>query len=437
MAHRIQLALVLLALVLALAPLAAWPAGLGRLALYSMVGEPLNAEIEIVSLQPSEAGSLAATVAPPDVYRQAQIAPLPNPDAVRVAIERRPDGRQVVKVSSTTPVDQPLVNLLVELSWAGGGIVRQYSFLLDSVDRRPPTAAAPAAAPTPPTASAQLEPVRASAPDPAPVAAAPAAPAPAAPAPGPVAARDATGPAVAAAPAAPAPAPIAARDARDPQPAPVAAAPAAPASEPIAARDARDPQPAPVAVARAAPAAVPVAARDARDPQPARPALISLAAASGDYTVQPGDTLGKIAQATLHQGVTVPQMSVAIFRANESAFLDGNMNHLKVGRTLKIPDRAAAAAVPLEEARKLVAAQRAPADAVAARSAAGGPAAASGPSGDDLAALDRAIAESRDRAGELEKTLTGLKQLIEGQDRQIEELQRQLGKAPAKSAARK
>src|SRR5215831_19059095 len=281
MAHRIQLALVLLALVLALAPLAAWPAGLGRLALYSMVGEPLNAEIEIVSLQPSEAGSLAATVAPPDVYRQAQIAPLPNPDAVRVAIERRPDGRQVVKVSSTTPVDQPLVNLLVELSWAGGGIVRQYSFLLDSVDRRPPTAAAPAAAPTPPTASAQLEPVRASAPDSAPVAAAPAAPAP----------------------AAPAPAPIAARDARDPQPAPVAAAPAAPASEPIAARDARDPQPAPVAVARAAPAAVPVAARDARDPQPARPALISLAAASGDYTVQPGDTLGKIAQATLHQGV--------------------------------------------------------------------------------------------------------------------------------------
>src|SRR5215831_9169705 len=241
MAHRIQLALVLLALVLALAPLAAWPAGLGRLALYSMVGEPLNAEIEIVSLQPSEAGSLAATVAPPDVYRQAQIAPLPNPDAVRVAIERRPDGRQVVKVSSTTPVDQPLVNLLVELSWAGGGIVRQYSFLLDSVDRRPPTAAAPAAAPTPPTASAQLEPVRASAPDPAPVAAAPAAPAPAAPAPGPVAARDARDPqpAVAAAPAAPAPAapapgPVAARDARDPQPA-VAAAPAAPAPAPIAA----------------------------------------------------------------------------------------------------------------------------------------------------------------------------------------------------------
>jgi len=88
---------------------------------------------------------------------------------------------------------------------------------------------------------------------------------------------------------------------------------------------------------------------------------------------------------------------------------------------------------------ELVAAQRAPADGARARAAAGGPAAASGPSGDDLAALDRAIAESRDRAGELEKTVAGLKQLIEGQDRQIEELQRQVGKAPAKSpsAARK
>jgi len=386
MAHRTQLALIALALLLALSPLAAWPAGLGRLALYSMVGEPLNAEIEIVSVQPTEGGSLAANVAPADVYRQAQIAPLPSPEAVRVGIERRPDGRQFVKVSSTGPVDQPLVNLLVELSWAGGGIVRQYSFLLDSVDHRTTMAAAPAAAaaPTPTAPPPTLQPVRASAPEPAPAA-------------------------------------------------------AAPAPEPVLARDARDPQPAPVTAAFAAPAPARIVARDARDPLPARQALIAVATSPSEYTVEPGDTLAKIAQTTLHEGVTVPQMSVAIFRANEDAFLGGSMNRLKSGRTLKIPDRATAAAIPLEEARQLVAAQRGPADGARARAAAGGPAAASGPSGDDLAALDRAIAESRDRAGELEKTVSGLKQLIEGQDRQIEELQRQLGTAPAKSpsAARK
>jgi pilus assembly protein FimV len=213
-----------------------------------------------------------------------------------------------------------------------------------------------------------------------------------------------------------------------------ASAPEPAALKPIAARDARDPQPAPVAAALAAPAPQPIAARDARDPQPASPALIKLAASRSDYTVQPGDTLRKIAQATLHEGVTVPQMSVAIFRANEDAFLGGNMNRLKSGRTLKIPDRETAAAVPPEEARQLIAAPRAPADDAGARPVAAAPAAASGPSGDDVAALDRAIAESRDRVGDLERTLTGLKQLIEGQDRQIEELQRQLGKAPAKSA---
>src|SRR5215468_7272203 len=296
MAHRTQLALIALALLLALSPLAAWPAGLGRLALYSMVGEPLNAEIEIVSVQPTEAGSLAANVAPADVYRQAQIAPLPSPEAVRVGIERRPDGRQFVKVSSTGPVDQPLVNLPVELSWAGGGIVRQYSFLLDSVDHRTTMAAAPAAAaaPTPTAPPPTLQPVRASAPEPAPAA------------------------------AAPAPEPVLARDARDPQPAPVTAAFAAPAPERIA--------------------------RDARDPLPARQALIALATPPSEYTVEPGDTLAKIAQTTLHEGVTVPQMSVAIFRANEDAFLGGRMNRLKSGRTLKIPDRATAAAIPLEEA---------------------------------------------------------------------------------------
>ncbi|MGH8698038.1 MAG: hypothetical protein ACREVS_16260, partial [Burkholderiales bacterium] len=65
-----------------------------------------------------------------------------------------------------------------------------------------------------------------------------------------------------------------------------------------------------------------------------------------------------------------------------------------------------------------------------------GAAAPAGPSGDDAAALDRALAESKDRAAELEKTLRELRQLIEGQDRQMEELQRQLGgkAAPAQPA---
>jgi pilus assembly protein FimV len=347
------------------APLAASAAGLGRLALFSMVGEPLNAEIEVVSVAAGERDSLAAKLAPTEVYDRAHVAPIPRPDGLRVALERKADGREVVRITSTEPLDKPLVNLLVELAWAGGGVTRQYSFLLDAVDRR-----APAVATAPPPA---VEPWRAP-----PTASAPAPAAQPAPAP---------------AEAAPAPAPAPAPAVQPARPAEVAAAaPESPAP--------RRPEPS-----------------AARAPAPAAP---------GAYAVQSGDSLLKIAQAVRPEGVSTPQMMVAIYRANEDAFIDGNMDRLRGGRTLKIPDRDAAAAVPEEEARKLIIAQRPQPAETRNRPAAG-------TGSDDTAALDRAIAESKDRAADLEKTLRDLRQLIEGQDKQIQELQKTLGAAPAKA----
>lgn len=371
MSYRLRIAVI----ALLLAPLAASAAGLGRLALFSMVGEPLNAEIEIVSVLSGERDSLGAKLAPADVYERAHVAPLPRLDALRVAIERKADGREVVKVTSAEPLDKPLVNLLVELSWTGGGVIRQYSFLLDSVDRR-----------TPPVASASppVEPWRA--PSTAPETAAPAQTTPS----------PETAPTVTLAPAAkPAPA--------------VRAAP-----------------PVELAATRPAPAE--------RSSAPSVPRAAPAAAAKGTYAVQSGDSLLKIAQEMRPEGVSTAQMMVAIYRANEEAFVGGSMDRLRGGRTLKIPDREVVAAVPADEAQKLITAQRAQPGEARSRP---GTAAQAGAGGDDVAAIDRALAEQRDRAADLEKTLRDLRQLIEGQDKQIDELQKQLGggKAPAKAAA--
>jgi pilus assembly protein FimV len=320
----------ILAMLLAV-PLAAPAAGLGRLAVMSRVGEPLNAEIEVVSVQGNEGESLAARVAPPEVYRSAHVAPVPPVDALRAEIVRRPDGRPAVKVTSTGPVEKPLVNLLVELSWAGGNpVVRQYSFLLDTLDRKPPPVVF---TPTPSDAAA---------------------PKPAEPAP------------------------------------PPAAAPAVP-----------------LEAARA----------------PAIPE------AGGTYAVQPGDSLLKIAQTTRYDGVTFPQMVVAIHRANEDAFIGGDMSRLKGGRTLKIPARDEVAAVNAEEARQTLAALRGQPAEAARRPAPAEP----GPTGDDIVARERALTESRERAAALEQTRDDLKRLIEAREKEIAELERQVGKAAGKS----
>src|SRR5213079_2628269 len=58
----------------------------------------------------------------------------------RVAVEMV-GGSPMLKISSTAAVNEPFLDLMVELNWAAGRVVREYTFLLD-----PPGTAAPAVA---------------------------------------------------------------------------------------------------------------------------------------------------------------------------------------------------------------------------------------------------------------------------------------------------
>jgi len=132
------------------APLLVFAAGLGRLTVLSALGQPLDAEIEIVSLLPGEEEGLTARLAPAEAFRQAGIELTPVLLGARFSIERRA-GRPYVRMRTTQPVHEPFLDVLVELQWATGRLVREYTFLLDPPGYRAPVAvaAAPAAAPKP------------------------------------------------------------------------------------------------------------------------------------------------------------------------------------------------------------------------------------------------------------------------------------------------
>jgi pilus assembly protein FimV len=170
---------------MALAASGSWALGLGRMAVQSALGETLRAEIDVSSITPEEASSLQVRIAPPDAYRAAGVDYSAVLTGTQVRLARRPDGRAYLRVTSDRVVQEPFVDVILEITWASGRLVREYTMLLD-----PPTtraAAAPAPAPAvPPVISAAppaapTPPPRAAAPAPAP-AAAPraAAPAPAA-----------------------------------------------------------------------------------------------------------------------------------------------------------------------------------------------------------------------------------------------------------------
>jgi FimV-like protein len=131
-------------------------------------------------------------------------------------------------------------------------------------------------------------------------------------------------------------------------------------------------------------------------------------------------------------------MLAALYRANEDAFLDANMNRLRAGGTLAIPDSAAVAAIAPDEAKRLVAAhrealqamqaalKRAPAPGTGADrlevSRAEGPKPGAAAAGDDVASLQHSAREANERIVLLEKTVAGLQKIVELQNRQLARL---------------
>jgi len=142
-----------IALLGSLASLEAHALALGRITVQSALGEPLRAEIEIADIKPDEASSLKAGVAPPDTFKAAGLEYGSVVSGVEVSLQRRPDGRSFLRLSSNRPVTEPFVDLILEASWANGRITRDYTMLFDPPALRSGSSAA--AAPTAPVLSSR------------------------------------------------------------------------------------------------------------------------------------------------------------------------------------------------------------------------------------------------------------------------------------------
>ena len=275
-------------------PFPSYAVGLGRLTLQSGLGQALQAEIELTSVQPGELDTLSARLADQATYARNRIDYAGTLTRVRIALDPQ-GGRPILRLSSTQPVNDPFLDLLIEINWASGRIVREYTFLLD-----PPGYAATA----------------------------PVDPAPAIPS-------ESLAPPVTAAPA-PARAPASAAG----TPAGVAA-----------------PRSAAGVAAAASAAGVAAAASAASAPKAAAPP--GPQAKTGQYgPIRRGETLAAIAAKVKPQGVTLEQMLSALYRSNAQAFEGKNMNRLRTGPMLIVPNPDDVS-VSQDEARKEIRVQAA------------------------------------------------------------------------------
>ena len=429
--RSITLAVLAAALWLA-APLAAHSAGLGRINVLSSLGRPLNAEIELHS-QPGEQ-DLVARLASPEAFSRAGIEINPALLGVRFTVERR-DGRQVLRVTTTQPVNEPFLDLLVDLQWNSGRLLREYTVLLDPPEFKGRQAIAAAPVPSP---------------KPAPQ-----------PQPAPATVDSKPAPGVEAKPL-------------PPEPAPPILAPTPPsrATTPQEKTEAAKPE------TEKPEAQEPAAEKpEAEKPAAEKPAAAPAAAPAGKHEVQKGDTLATIARQNLPPGVSLDQMLVAIYRANEDAFIRGNVNLVRAGRILEIPDAGSIGTVDRDDASHLVrehhaqfneyrsrlAAVPAPAEAATDQRDDAGriepkPEAATAPAQDqvrlskadpkkpatsggraaredDQVARERELREAQSRVADLEKNVSDLQKLLEMKNQQLAELEKKAGAQAAPPSA--
>ncbi len=149
-------------------PSLATAAGLGKINVMSALGQPLLAEIELVSVSAEEMPSLAARLASQDAYREANVDYPNGLGNFRFVVEKRPNGQPYLKVVTNQPINEPFLDLLVELNWASGRLLREYPVLLDPpgydvAKSQTPTVTVPQIATTPAPRS-KREPARAAAP---------------------------------------------------------------------------------------------------------------------------------------------------------------------------------------------------------------------------------------------------------------------------------
>ncbi|MFO1469199.1 MAG: FimV/HubP family polar landmark protein [Steroidobacteraceae bacterium] len=131
-----------------LCPSLSWAVGLGEIHLNSALNEPLNAEIALVAATPEELSSLHAALASRDTFTRYGIDRPGFLSSITFKVGKAKDGHDALLVRSNEAIPEPFVTFLVEVNWARGRLVREYTVLLDPPvytpgESRPAAVAAP------------------------------------------------------------------------------------------------------------------------------------------------------------------------------------------------------------------------------------------------------------------------------------------------------
>ena len=108
-------------------------ADLGRLTVLSSIGQPLRAEVELLSVSPAEASSLSVSPAREEAYKRSGVNYTSTLQSLKISLEKE-SNRHFVSIRSTQPVSEPYIGIVLELSVNGERKEREYAITLDPAE---------------------------------------------------------------------------------------------------------------------------------------------------------------------------------------------------------------------------------------------------------------------------------------------------------------
>ncbi|MFA0922621.1 type IV pilus assembly protein FimV [Xanthomonas fragariae] len=107
--------------------------GLGDIRVLSKPGQPLVAEIPVISNEPGELDNARVALASATTFARVGLErPQGLVSNLQFQFAQDVRGRAVIRVTSGKAVDQPAINFLIEVEWGQGRLVREYSALVDA-----------------------------------------------------------------------------------------------------------------------------------------------------------------------------------------------------------------------------------------------------------------------------------------------------------------
>ena len=129
--HNTKLKQISVALCMALLPISVFAAGLGKLNVDSGIGEPLRANIELLSVSPEELASITASIASEEAYATQGIERPSSHSGIKVEVAKNAAGSPILKLKSSQPISEPFLDMLIQVDWNSGRLLREYTVLLD------------------------------------------------------------------------------------------------------------------------------------------------------------------------------------------------------------------------------------------------------------------------------------------------------------------